>query len=312
MAQQTDNPSSGNNRIVIIFLAIALVATWGYIIWDKNRARNEKNKTDLIISTTSGERDELKRQLDEASSRYDELKTASSAKDSIITSRDVEIREKKDRIENLLSRANAGRKELAEAKALIESLNTDIDRYKEQIQELEGKNIQLTREKETVTGERDQLVKQYDSAKLEISGRDMVIDVGSTLHASSFNIEALFEKRSGKEVNTEKARKADKLRISFDLDENMIAPSGAKQLFIIITDPSGKPILNTESGSGRFVARDGKDLSYTQRVDVNYVQNQRQTVNFEWKQGGTFVTGNYRIEVYHNGFKLGEGLRPLR
>ena len=86
----------------------------------------------------------------------------------------------------------------------------------------------------------------------------------------------------------------------------------SKQLFIIITDPSGKVILNTESGSGRFVARDGKELAYTQRVDVNYVQNQRQTVNFVWKQAGTFVTGNYRIEVYHNGFKIGEGLRPLR
>lgn len=310
-SQQEQHPSKGN-RTLLLSLIIALVASWGYFIWDKNRVRNEKNKTDMIIANTSMERDELKRQLDEATSRYDELKMASSGKDSAITAKDVEIRDKKDRIENLLSRLNTGRKELAEARDLIASLNADIDSYKDRIQVLEGKNLQLSKENETLSGERDELSRQFDSARLLISDKEMVIDVGSTLHASSFSIEAIYEKKSGKEVNTEKARKADKMRISFNLDENMIASSGSKPLFIIITDPSGKPVLNNDNGSGRFMARDGRELPYTRRVDVNYVQNQKQTVNFDWKQEGPFLAGSYRIEVYHNGFKIGEGLRPLK
>lgn len=310
--QNSHAPRGGNRqRLLTIVLAVALLATWAYIIWDKNRVQNEKKQSDLIIANTSQERDELRNQLDDATSRYDILKTASSRKDSAITAKDEEIRVKKQRIETLLSKVNADKKELAEARTLIASLNTDIESFKQQIETLEGQKIVLIKEKEAVTGERDQLVRQYDSAKTVISDRENVIDVGSTLHVSSFRIEPINRKRSGKEVSTSRAKQTDKLRISFDIDENMIAPSGSKQLFIIITDPAGKLITDAALGSGNFTARDGRELSYTQRVEVNYVQNQRQTVNFEWQQASPFLKGNYRIEVYHNGFKIGEAVRPL-
>jgi hypothetical protein len=82
-----------------------------------------------------------------------------------------------------------------------------------------------------------------------------------------------------------------------------------KGLYVCITDPAGTPIGES---SAKFSTRDGQEKLYTQKLDVNYVQGKRQTVNFDWKQNGSFNTGDYKIEVYNNGFKIGEGVRSLK
>ena len=42
------------------------------------------------------------------------------------------------------------------------------------------------------------------------------------------------------------------------------------------------------------------------------MQGQKQTVNVEWSQNSKFQTGDYKIEIYNNGFKIGEGNVTLR
>ena len=156
------------------------------------------------------------------------------------------------------------------------------------------------------------LQKEFDSTTSVVKEKDNVIDIGSTLHASNFNIIGVNERSNGKEKVTTTANKVDKLRISFDLDENMIAQSGQKELYIVITGPDGTAIALNEQGSGKFNTREGEEKVYTQKLDVNYTQNKRQTVSFDWKQDATFETGSYKIEVYNNGFKVGEGTKPLK
>jgi len=308
----SNNNSKNGNKILTILLLIALSGTWTYLLWDKNREKGEKRQMDELMAATSGQRDQLQKELEDATMRYDEIKTSSSKKDSTISVKDIEINEKKNKITNLLSKINASGSELKEAKRLIMEMNSDIDGYKKQIELLEGQKLQLTHEKETVTGQRDQLSKEYDSARRIINDRENVIDIGSTLHASRFNIFGIKEKSSGKEKETGRAKRVDKLRIEFDLDENLITTSGTKKLFIIITDPTTNAIYSAALGSGTFTTRDAQEKKYTQQVDVNYIQNQRQKVSFDWRQDLAFIKGNYKIEVYNNGFKIGEASIPLK
>jgi hypothetical protein len=291
-----------------IGLIIALLGTWGYIIWDKSKVKETIQQKDTQYASVVSEKDTLKSLLDEATMRYDLLKTSNAKKDSTITAKDREIAEKKHRIQSILSKANATTEELAQAKTLIGSLNTDIESYKQQIEVLKGENAQLTQEKTAVTQERDVVQKNYDSAKSLIKQKENVIDVGSTLHASSFNIIGVQVKKSGKEKETNRAKKVDLLRISFMLDENRIANSGPKDLYVCIEGPDGKPIAVEALGSGMFATREEGDKTFTQKVQVQYTQGQRQTVSFDWKQNTDYQVGNYKIEVYHNGFKIGEGV----
>jgi hypothetical protein len=65
-------------------------------------------------------------------------------------------------------------------------------------------------------------------------------------------------------------------------------------------------------GSGTFTTRDGIQKPFTKKITINYVQGQKQPVKVEWSQNSKFQTGDYKIEIYNNGFKIGEGTRSLK
>jgi len=133
------NRSKSNMRgILTVALVIALLGTWGYIIWDKNNVKETLQQKETVIATTTNQRDELQKDLEDATMRYDMLKTSNSKKDSTISAKDRDIEEKKQRIQSLLSKVNATTAELQEARGLIASLNGDIEGYKTQIETLQG------------------------------------------------------------------------------------------------------------------------------------------------------------------------------
>ena len=238
----------------------------------KNKTKETLDQKENVIATTSVQRDELQKELEDAAMRYDMLKTSNSKKDSVITAKDKEIEEKKIRIQTIITKSNATQSELAEARKLIASLNTDIEGYKQHVEVLQGEKIQLTQEKEFVTKQRDRARKDLDSAETVIKTKDDLIDVGSTLHVSNFNIVGVNEKGSSKEKPTTKAKKVDKLRITFDLDENRITSSGTKELYVIITSPDGSPIAVEALGSGTFVTREGESKPYTKKIKFIQIQ----------------------------------------
>ncbi len=293
-------------------LVAALLGTWGYIIYDKNNTKQTIEQKDTVIASTNTQRDALQKELEDAAMRYDMLKTANSKKDSSISAKDKDIEEKRAKIQTLLNKANATEAELSEAKRLINSLNGDLEVYQNQIEILQGQKIQLTQEKNVVTAQRNRALKDYDSATTVIKQKEDLIDVGSTLQASNFAIMGIDEKNSGREKSTSTAKKVDKLRISFDLNQNYLAESGTKEVYVCITDPQGNPVAVQALGSGMFNTRDGIEKTYTQKLNVNYTQNKTQNVSFDWKQNTDFVNGNYKIEVFNNGFKVGEAYKPLK
>ncbi len=298
--------------ILMISLIVALLATWSYIIWDKSRDREEIRQKETRYTLALSEKDTLQNLLDEATMRYDILKTTNIKKDSLISAKDKEIAEKKARIQLLLSKAQASQAELAEAKRLISSLNNDLEGYKMQIEILKNEKTKLVQEKLLIAQQRDKVQKSYDSVTSVVKEKDDIIDVGSTLHASYFSILGINERRNGRERETSTAKKVDKFRISFLIDDNKITPSGEKNLFVCITKPDGKTVIEDDLGSGKFYTREGNELSYTKRIDIKYIQGQRQFVGFDWKQYGDFVIGDYKIEVYNNGFKIGDGSVTLK
>jgi hypothetical protein len=304
---------NNNNRNVLTgILIVALLATWGYIIYDKNKTKQEKQDLTTQIVNSDSSKNELQRELNDAALRLDDLKTSNLRADSLLKTKDKDIQDLKSRVQKIINNKNATAAELAEARRLVAELKGNIETYTAQIEELKTQNTQLTEEKRQVTVERDVVKKNYDSANVVIKQKESVIDVGSTLHASNFSIVGLKEKSSGKEKVTTTAKRVDKLRISFDIDENRITQNGQKDLYVCITSPDGKPVTVDALGSGKFVTRDGTEQPFTKKVEINYVQGQKQPVTVEWTQNSGFQTGDYKITIYNNGFKIGEGVRSFK
>jgi regulator of replication initiation timing len=194
---------------------------------------------------------------------------------------------------------------------LIAELNDKISNLEAEVARLTTENQTLTTEKTTLTQEKETLttdLQNTTTAKVELEKK---VDIASTLNASNIAITPINERSGGKEKVTTTAKRVDKLVIAFDVD-NRIAQTGATEVFVSITGPDGKPVTVEALGSGTFTTRDEGEKFFTTKVPVEFEMGKRKHVEFAWKQNSAFKTGSYKIEVYHNGFKIGEATRDLK
>jgi uncharacterized phage infection (PIP) family protein YhgE len=306
-------PAKKDNRILIYSaLAAALLLTWGYIIYDKNQVKEQVTALTSQNTLVTSERDQVRELYNSSLSRLDSLMGENQQMADSLDGRNGEITRLRSEIRKVLNNKNATDADLARARQMIKELNgrieglaADVDRLTGENQQLAATNQQITTEKQKV--EADLAATQTEKQNIQ-KALDETSDIASTLKASNINIFAFNEKKSGKEKETATAKKADKLRITFDLDENRLAKSGDKDIYITVTAPDGTPISNNTV----FATREEGEKPYTSKVSVPYETGKRSPVSFDWKGDKGFQTGNYKIEIYHNGFKIGEGVRSLK
>jgi len=311
-ASSSNAPQKDNRKLIYGLLITALVVTWGYIIYDHNQTKQIITEKNTEYVTVSSARDSIKAEFDKQADRLDSLTGNNVQLQGALAEKNSELLKLKSNISSILKKKNASDAELAQAKQMISELNGKIDGYVEEINKLKGENQQLTAANQQLTIDKTQLTNEKGELQNSLSKTQAekanIEDLASTLHASNINVAAMHVKGNGKESETSTAKRADLLVISCTLDENRVTASGKKTLYVCVYNPDG-----TASGTeGTFKQRDGSDKPYTNKVEVNYEQGKPMPVSFNWKPGNKFVTGNYKIEIYHNGFKIGEGTKSLK
>lgn len=319
MGQQTAPPKKDNRNLIFGILIALLLGTWGYIIFDKstNAARIEDLKNQYT-NVDSG-RSQVQQLYNASLARLDslsgynlDLTDSLKEKSSAVLEKTREIANLRSEIKAIMNKKEVTLEELSTAREKIAELNTTIDDFVIEFDKLKNDNQDLFARNEQFLAEKASLEKDLErlrSAKRDLEG---VVDIGSTLHASNFNIVAINEKSGGEEKKTTTAKRVDKLRIMFDLDVNRIAKTGQKELYVCLYDPEGKPISIPAYGSGTFSTREEGKKFFTNRVVVRYDQGKRTPVSFDWRQNKPFQPGTYKVVVYHNGFKIGEGSAKLK
>jgi hypothetical protein len=310
--QSQPQKSKNSKNLIIGLLAAGLLGTWGYFLWDKNKSGEEIKKEQTNSITYMSQRDSIKAMYEEAEIRLDSITGANNAlqgeKTELQTSLQKEIASKKAEIRKILSDKNATKAQLDKAQVMIAQLNETISGLEAEVTRLTGENQELNVANTSLRQEKADLETNLVTTKTEKADLEKTVDVASTFSASNIQVTSVDEKKDGKEKSTTKAKKVDKLVVSFDV-ENRIAKSGAADMYLIVTAPDGKVIA--EQGSSMLNTREDGDKAFTAKVPVEYVQGKRQNVQFPIHQSG-FATGNYKIEIYHNGFKIGEGVRSLK
>jgi len=303
----TPQRSSNSKNIVIGLLAVALLGSWAYFLMKINRSDKEiLSKTEEGVHYMS-QRDSLESLYKFTLDKYDSVTVANNDLSGKLTTKQTEISKLKAEINSILKKKNATSSELARAKTLIEELNSQIETLQAENARLTGENQTLTAEKAQLIVEKDTLTANLNTTQAEKKVLEETVDVGSTFSASNISIIPVNEKNGGKEKETTTAKKVDKLVVSFDV-ENRIAKSGPADMYILVTAPDGKVI---DATGGTFTTREEGDKTFTSKLTVPYEQGKRQNVQLPLVQD-KFQTGDYKIQVYHNGFKIGEGVRTLK
>ncbi len=309
--ENPQSPKKDSRSLIYGLLIVALLGTWGYIIWDKSKSKELTNQLQAQLSTSDSSKNVLQNEYNSALQRLDELTSMNSSLDSLVKTKNSEVENLKSRISSLLKKQNKTAADLAEAKRLIEELNGKISGYVEEIEVLRGENLQLKTEKQDLITQKEQLQQEYDQTKEQKKTVEEKLDVASTLNASNINVVTIDERRSGKEVEKERAKRVDKIRVTFDVF-NRVGDEGSKDVYVVITDPSGNVVSNEALGSGRFTTREEGEKVFTKKASVNFSAGKSAPVVVEWKPGTKFVGGAYKVSIYNNGFKIGEGSKTLK
>lgn len=302
---QPNNTPPPRKSTTIYWVVIAiLLGACIYLYVSKDKAEQQVVTTSEQLQTAELTNEAVQKDFDDALQRLDELTSKNMQMDSMIKDKNGEVAKLKAEISGILKNKNATEADLAKARKLIASLDDKTKEYQERIAQLETENTDLTNKNEVITKERDSTVTQNIALK----------KVGSVLHASNIRMAPIDLRKGGKKENeTTKAKRVDLLRITFDIDENRIAESGNKDIYLRIIGPDGNSLSNAAYGSGVTQLTDGSSLNYTLAKQVNLTQGQPvSNVTVDWHQGSNYQKGAYKIEIYNEGYKVGSGNVTLK
>lgn len=292
-------PKKSNTWIYMVIIAL-LLGGCIYLFLERRKETEKVNAMMIQRDTVIISRDNIQTEYNAALARLDQLTSQNSELQNEANNKSGEISKLRKQIEDILKKEKKSEGDIAQAQKLINQLRGKVRSFEERIAQLEGEKTQLTQERDVV--------------KSENTGLQEKVKLGSVLHASNIRMNAIDLRRNGtKQRETGKARKADLLRIQFDIDENRIAESGNKEIYILITAPDGTLLSNAAFGSGTTTDAQGSTLNYTMAKQISLSENQSvKDITVDWNQDSDYMKGDYKIELYHEGFPIGAGSVKLR
>lgn len=299
----TPEPKKNNTWIYWVVIAL-LVASNIYLYVNRNTVIEERDTARVEFDRSDSTRKTVESDYNAALTRLDELVSQNAEIQAELGDANSEVAKLKREIDKIVKNKNATASELGKAKRLIEQLNGKVTGYEERIAALETDNARLGEENTTLAEEKNTLSTEKEN----------LIKLGSVLHASNIRMTPMDLRRGGKKVTeTEKAKRVDVMRVTFDIDENRIAETSVKELYLRITAPDGNVLSNAAYGSGVTTLDDGQSLNYTVSKMVELQKNQPiNNVVVDWNQDSDYKKGQYKIEIYQGGFKIGSGNVTLR
>ncbi|MFB9119741.1 hypothetical protein ACFFUE_00900 [Bergeyella porcorum] len=217
----------------------------------------------------------------------------------------------KSQIETILKKNAISEEELLVAKQLMSEISQNVlKEYNKRIEHLQkdkaALNLQTEKDAEkqktllaqikTLEKDKKNLNQQIEREKLNSLKKDNLIKYASKLSISNFILKGVKVRRNGKEVQTDKASRIDKLEVSFDINENLLAETGEKELYLVVHLPDKTLATFSNKASGTFLLN-GEQKIYSEKLIINYINGTNVTVTTQW-ENDDFQRGNYVLEVY--------------
>lgn len=293
---------SNTGMLVGLILMTILAAVFGYLYYNE-RTLTTKQSSDLQarvneLATSEIKLDSISKQLD---ARIQEVQGLGGDIEEL---QKVKAALENDRIALRKGTANMGRK--------IKEYETFLNKKDEEIAQLREENQQLISQNETLVQEKTQLetIKQAVSDSLStVSAKNTELEskvtMAAALRARNVKVYAVSSKGKIREGENVKSKRVDKVRVDFMLEKNPLTENDNKTIYMRIIDPSGATISDTKTGSGVF-DYNGQEQAYTISKDVLYANN-NQDVSIMYDRDAAFPKGKYTVELYAEGFSVGEG-----
>ncbi|GAB3786864.1 hypothetical protein GCM10028818_50820 [Spirosoma horti] len=193
---------------------------------------------------------------------------------------------------------------LARNEADIQSLKAENGSLLSQTRALEEEKESILSENTGLKYERAALTKAVVDYSLKNADLTNKVTLASALKAINVEVMAVAENGKERRGGTYKASRIDRLKIDFMILANSLASTTSKDVYVRILDPNGAVV--SESGIGGVMLFDGHELGYSTRQTVPF-EGDDQRVAILFRRDTPYKPGLYTVELYTEGFRIGDG-----
>jgi myosin heavy subunit len=305
------NQEQKQDRKTLLWAALAVLLLLNLVlVYFIYHEKKENLAKDEIITAKTEEVLFIKTKLDSISQELDikitEIQKLGGSVDSLMAMK-LQLEKDKRELKSMTNYSAAGyNKKIKGYETVLTEKDTEIAQLRQELGIATSKNQELSQKVTEIESEKQQLadsVTNYSVQNRELAEK---VTIASALRAENLTVNAVSAKGKEREGGKYKAKRIDKLRINFTLGPNAVAKQNEKEMYLRILDPDGAVLSDMATGSGSFMY-DGKELIYSSRQTVNF-NNTGQSVDILYGRGGIpLKDGKYAIEVYSEGFKIGQG-----
>ena len=279
------NKKNNNSGLKIIIAILALLLLGSF--WYMYKITNDSKAVETVLIS---EKDAV---LKDLMIQKDSLNAAISSN----TTLSDELISERDKIQKLMADVEKSKGDVASMskfKTEASTLRNNVALLMKQVDGLKKENAKLTIQRDstaTVLGES----KRYADTLVEQNFKMAnTIEKGSKLSVLNLQSSAVKQKSSGKQISTDKASRADVLKISFMIAENQIAKSGDKTYYVQIIDSKSNVL-----GDKKTETFGEKSLTYSFETVVKY---ENKTVKVEKDLPVKDIqSGSYFVNIFDKG-----------
>lgn len=275
--------SNSKLKSIIAILAVLLIGSLIYIF----KLTSDAKELQTVVTTTKSDKEAVLKDLAALKSSYDQaIAENTSMSDELIAER--------DKVVKLME-------ELKKSKGDVASLS----KYKQQYNALEAKMKNLMEEVAVLKVKNQELTTNLDSTKVVLEDSKKynqvlvgqneelakTVEKGQKLSVTNLKTAAYKLRSSGKQIETDKASRADVLQVKFTIAENKIAKSGDKVYYVQVIDSK-----NNVLGDKATISFGDTSLTYSFTSTVKY---ENKTVDVtEQLKGKDFAKGTYFVNIF--------------
>jgi len=280
--------------IIVLVLIIGVLAV---MLFTSRQSFKVERETASLLNT------ELQHELDSVLTEYNMIKMEY---DSILVDKDSIIMANAEEIQRLITQQADYyriRRQLNLLREVTQNYVRDIDSLVTLNQVLRDENVAFRQEIQRVTVRTTEL----EADKEELASK---VEVASALRAYQFSTEAIRIRSRGREETTDRASRAEQIKVCFTIAENPIARTGNIRVYLRIAAPDGT-ILRISDDDVYSFFHGADTLQFSASTLIDY-QNRETDVCLYWQRLAEFEPGLYLISLYTDEFRLGETALTLR
>ena len=322
--------SKSNNLSMFSIIAfLLLIGAVGYLLMSNSSLKGELNEKKQAFLELEKVHTELDQNYESALQDLEDLRGSNQELNELIDSQKDELGKQKKRISGLIwSERELGkaRKEVANLTKMANQYVLDINNLIATNESLASHNTTLTSQNETLNAEaliNRKRITNLDSVRTLLAGQteelaksndklSVKVDMAESIKINWLEVKGYDVRDDGSVKEKSKAKKVEMLRVCFKTETNMVTPAGEKEFYIRYTSPSGEVLYVEELGSSSITNKlTGDTERYTASGTVTY-NNADLDACLDWRPNFKLIKGNYKVEIFENGFNVGNGAFRLK